>query len=71
MKIHVKVKPNSGKQKVEKKDSEYIVYLKSKPIDNKANIELLKVLEEYFGKRVEITSGLTGKKKIVEISRKV
>jgi len=66
MKIKVKVKPNSGEQNVEKiEDDNYLVKLKSVPENNKANLELVKVLKKYFGKEVKIKSGFTSRKKIV------
>ncbi len=66
MKIKVKVKPNSGRQEVLRKDKEYLVYLKSSPENNKANIELIKVLRRYFGREVKIKSGFTSRKKVLE-----
>ena len=67
MKIKVKVKPHSGEQGVVKEGEEYVVKLKSLPEDNKANVELLKVLKKYFKKEVKIKSGFTSRNKIVEI----
>ena len=68
MKIHVKVKPNSVKQEIEKKEDYYLVKLKSSPVNGKANIELIKILSKYFQKEVRIKSGFTSRKKIVEIN---
>lgn len=67
MKIKVKVKPNSGKQEIDEKDGVYIVRLKSPPENNKANIELVKLLSRHFGKEVKIKSGFSSRKKIVEV----
>lgn len=71
MKIFVKVKPNSSKQKVIFLEEEnYLVELKSPPEKNKANLELIKVLSKYFNvepKRITIKSGLNNKEKIIEI----
>ncbi len=67
MKINVKVKPRSGEQKIEKSDEGLMVYLKSAPEDNKANIELLKALKKYFGKNVKIIKGKTSKNKVIEV----
>ncbi|MBU3906971.1 MAG: DUF167 domain-containing protein [Nanoarchaeota archaeon] len=67
MKIHVKVKPSSGKQEIIKEEEGYIIKLKSVPKDGKANIELIKLLKKHFGKEVIITSGFTSRKKIIEI----
>jgi len=67
MKIKVKVKPNSKEQSIEKKENCYLVKLKSPPKDNKANLELIKLLKKHFKKEVKITSGFTSRNKIVEL----
>jgi len=66
--ISVRVKPNSSKQEVERvSEKEFLVYLKKPARDGKANDELLKLLKKYFGKPVKIKSGLTFRKKMLEI----
>ncbi len=66
--IYVKVKLNSKKQKMEVVSSkEYIVSLKNLAENNKANLELLKLLGKYFNKKIRIIKGLKNKKKIIEI----
>ena len=66
--INVKVKPNSGKQEIKKiSDNEYIVCLKKPAEDNKANVELCKLLQKYFKKPVKIKYGFTSKNKIIEV----
>jgi uncharacterized protein (TIGR00251 family) len=68
MRIHVKVKPNSQKQEIKKiSNKEYEISLKKPPEDNKANIELLKLLKKTFKKNIKLISGHTSRKKIVEI----
>jgi uncharacterized protein (TIGR00251 family) len=71
MKIQVKVKPNSKQQKIEESaDGGLIVYLKSPPVDGKANQELITVLAKKYGvtkSQILIKSGLSSKTKIVEI----
>jgi uncharacterized protein (TIGR00251 family) len=68
MKFKVKSYPLSGRQEVIKKfENELEVYLKSPRENNKANIELIKILEKYFGKQVKIKSGKTSKRKVVEV----
>ncbi len=48
--INVKVKPRSSKQEIEcLGDSRYLIYLKSEPENNKANIEMIKLLSRHFG----------------------
>jgi len=66
--IKIKVKPGSREQKIEKtSDSEYEINLKERAEDNKANIELLKLLKRYFNKEARIIEGKTSRNKIVEI----
>ena len=66
MKIKIKVKPNSSQEKVVKNsDIEYDVWIKEKPVDGKANLELIKLLSKYFGREVEIKSGFTSRRKII------
>lgn len=65
--IKVKVKPNSGMQDIEQKDDYYFVKLKSSPDENKANVELCKLLQRYFKREVRIKSGFKAKNKILEV----
>jgi uncharacterized protein (TIGR00251 family) len=66
--IEVKAKPGSKKEELEKvSDSRYIVGLKENAEDNKANLELLKLLKKHFGKEVKIIKGLKSKNKIVRV----
>ena len=67
MRIKVKIHPNSSQEKIEKKDEQYEVWLKEKPIDNKANEKLIKILSKHFKRKVSIKSGFTSREKIVEI----
>lgn len=71
MQKKVKVKPNSKQQKIEEQlDGSLIVYLKSPPVDGKANEELIKVLAEKFDVPkyyIRIKSGLSSRQKLVEI----
>jgi len=65
--IKVKVKTHSGKQEVVKEDDFYVVYLKSIAENNKANIELVKLLKKHFKKEVKIKNGFTSRIKSVEV----
>lgn len=69
MKLHIKLHPNSSQEKIKEieKDKEYEVWIKEKPIDGKANEELIKILKKNFKKNVKIVSGFTSRKKIVDI----
>ncbi len=71
MKLQIRVKPNSEKQKIESLgEGHYLVHLKSKPENNKANIELLNLMSKHLGVtalKIKIISGLTSREKILEI----
>jgi uncharacterized protein len=71
MQIRVKVKPNSKIPRIiEEEDNSLTIYLKSPPVDGKANQELIKVLAERFDvakSRITIKSGLSSRQKLVEI----
>jgi uncharacterized protein (TIGR00251 family) len=68
-KIEIKLHPNSSKEKIEKlSKSKYEIWVKEKPIGNKANIKIVKLLKKFFkAQDVKILSGFTGRKKRVEI----
>jgi uncharacterized protein (TIGR00251 family) len=68
MRIAIKVKVKSGRSEIIKEGEDYIAYLKSEPEKGKANQELVKIAKKYFKKDVKIKSGLTSKRKIIEIS---
>ncbi len=71
MKISVKVKASSSREKVEKiDDSKYAVWVKAKPTDGKANEAVAKALAGHFDiakSRVSLIKGRTSKQKIFEI----
>ncbi len=69
MTIEVLVKTKQKSSKVEKIDeSHYKIFVKSSPIQNKANEEVIKLLSEYFDiskANVRIKLGKTSSKKVV------
>jgi len=69
--INVKVKTRMNEQKIESLgNNRYLVYLKSEPEHNKANIELLNMLAKYFTTpvaRIKIKHGMSGDEKMIEI----
>ena len=68
MKIKVKLHPDSSQEKIEKKaENRYEIWLKEKPIDNKANEKLIKILNKHFKTKVSIKSGLTSRNKVIEV----
>lgn len=73
MKILISVKFENRKIKIEKvKEKEYLVFLKSLPVQGKANSEAVKIIAKHFKvdeKEVKIISGKKSRKKIVEIKK--
>lgn len=73
MLVSVRVKPNSKKPRIERADDGTLTaYLKSPPIEGKANLELIARLAESFGvpkSRVRIKSGMASKTKLVEVDQ--
>jgi uncharacterized protein (TIGR00251 family) len=69
MKLSIKLHPNSSQEKIEEieKDKKYEVWLKEKPIEGKANLELIKILKKHFKKDIKIISGFSSRKKIIDI----
>lgn len=71
MKIQVKVKPNAKQQKIEEaEDGSLIIFLKSPPVDGKANEELIKLLAQKYKvtkSQVSIQFGLSSRNKVIEI----
>lgn len=68
MKIKIKIHPNSSQEKLEKiNEKEFEIWIKEKPLENKANLKLIGILKRYFKKPVEIKSGFTSRNKIVEV----
>jgi uncharacterized protein (TIGR00251 family) len=62
------IKPGAKGSCHKGKDSKgrYIIELKEKAIDNKANSALIKFFKKEFGKRVRIRIGLKSREKVLE-----
>ncbi|OGF47058.1 MAG: hypothetical protein A2452_09595 [Candidatus Firestonebacteria bacterium RIFOXYC2_FULL_39_67] len=71
MKIEVLVKPGSSKEKLEKTgDNRYTVWVHEPPIENKANLAVIKQLSKYFDvpkSYISILHGSKGRKKLFTI----
>jgi len=69
--INVRVKTRSSQQKIVKfGDNRFLIYLTEDPENNKANIELIKLLSKHFGvpaKNVVFKHGMTSPDKVLEI----
>lgn len=71
MKKSINVKPGSRRQEViEEPDGSLTVYLKQRPVEGKANRELIELLSNHWHipqRAIEIKVGAGGRKKIVEV----
>ncbi len=67
MKINTIIKAGAEKQQISFEDGAYKISLKNEPVNNKANTELIKLLEKYFGKKVLKIMGSKSKKKLIEL----
>jgi len=68
MKIKIKIHSNSSQEKIEKiSENEFEVWIREKPIQGKANEELIKLLKKYFRKPVKIVFGFNSKIKLIEV----
>jgi len=66
--IKAKVRPNSGRQEIQKvSEDKYKIFLKKSPEDNKANDELVGLLKKHFKSEAKIIKGHTSKNKIIEV----
>jgi uncharacterized protein (TIGR00251 family) len=73
IRITIKVKPNSRTSKLEagEGDAPWTVWLKSPPIDGKANRELINMVTKHFGCKkanINIKHGLNSRSKVLEIN---
>jgi uncharacterized protein (TIGR00251 family) len=66
--MKIVVKANSSKNEIsfDKERNLHVVYIKAKPEQGKANVEVEKFLSKHFGKQVRIKSGFSSKTKIVD-----
>lgn len=73
MKIRIYAKPGSKQEGVERRaDGVWIVRVRARAVDGKANDAIIKSLAEYFGCRmreVTIISGSSSKNKIVDLPK--
>jgi len=65
--IWCKVIAGAKKSSVEELNNTLVVKVKEKPVKNKANIELIKLLKEKYRQDVEILKGKTSNKKLIKI----
>ena len=73
MKISVKVKPNAKQEKIEKTgERDFLVWVKEKPQEGKANQAVIRVLAKYFGvpkSEVILLKGQTSREKVFEVKK--
>lgn len=72
MVIEIQVKPGARRSQVEQRpDGTWLAHLKARPVDGKANHELIALLAEHFGcakSAVTLKSGAAGRRKLVRIA---
>lgn len=64
------VKPSAPKTEVlgyDKDIGAYRIAIAAKAEDNKANVELIKLLSRLSGRRARITAGKTGRRKLISL----
>ncbi|MHA1933570.1 MAG: DUF167 domain-containing protein [Promethearchaeota archaeon] len=69
--VHIKVKTNSKSQSIINKDEFLTISVRSKPIQNKANKELINLLKrklEISSNQIQIISGLKGSNKLIQLN---
>lgn len=64
--IKIKVKANARENKIEEINNEYVVHVKEKAENNKANLAVIKLLSKFFNEKIYIKSGLRSKNKIID-----
>ena len=65
----VVIKPDSSINEIvgfNKNKNAYIIKIKAKPENNKANLELMRFLSKISGERVKIKAGFKSREKLVE-----
>lgn len=70
MKIFVKVKPGSKQEKVSREGDEFVVWVRERAVEGKANEAVRKILAKEFGVPLAkvVIKTFSGRKKIVEIA---
>ncbi|MBS3052724.1 MAG: DUF167 domain-containing protein [Candidatus Aenigmarchaeota archaeon] len=64
--LRAKIKPNSKEFRIDMEKG--IIYCKSPPVNNKANLEIIKELKTITKREVKIISGLNSKNKRILIN---
>jgi len=68
MEFPLKIKVNVNKKKTEVINSDpFVLNVKEKAEKDKANLEIIKFLSKYFGKKIKIVKGLKSKNKIIDL----
>ena len=67
--LMIKVKPNSKKQELlfDEINKIYVLRVRAKPEDNKANAEVIKFFSRLLKKKVCIAHGLRSREKIIDV----
>jgi uncharacterized protein (TIGR00251 family) len=71
VKIQVNVKPNSKTEEVSREGNSLVIKVKEPPKEGKANQAVIRLLARHFGvpqSRINITSGIRSKNKVIEVA---
>lgn len=63
--IEVKVKPNSKRFALTRKNEQLVLEVTSPPKEGKANLDIVKGLKRMLGRDVKIVKGLKSKEKVI------
>ena len=69
--LHAKIKPNSKNQRLLDNNDYLIIFLRSQPVQNKANNELINLLKKTLNispNQIKIISGLKNSRKIIKLT---
>jgi uncharacterized protein (TIGR00251 family) len=64
--LEIKVKTRANETKLVQEADNFTMYVKSPPVDNKANNELIKFFKKKYGVRVSIVRGKTSRRKLLK-----
>ncbi len=65
--LKLRAVPHSSRQELIEENEQLRLYLHSLPEKDRANLELIKFFKKEYGLKVEIVSGMKGKKKVARI----
>jgi hypothetical protein len=65
--LNIKVKARSNETKLVQESNNFTMYVKSPPVDGKANREIIKFFSKKFKFQIKIIRGKTSSKKVLKL----